>query len=229
MIIEELDTSIQHKMKKIEKKKAKPGKKTVKVVAKVDKSVKKAKINVKEAPKVKAKFQNISDQRKHAIEDVVKELVNEEAIPIVLYLIGRTKVSEFIIAQDLDLEIHKARNLLYRLLEHNILYFHRKKDKIKGWYICYWDFNEKIIPFQLEKIKTQKLAKLKERLDKESSSTFYMCKNACTRMDFEKSMEFNFKCPECGELMDEQNNSRTLEFLKERIAELDKDLKAYGK
>jgi transcription initiation factor TFIIE subunit alpha len=175
------------------------------------------------------RFQKISDSRKHAIEDVIKELVNEEAIPIVLYLIGRTKVSEFVIAQDLDLEIHKARNLLYRLLEHNVLYFHRKKDKIKGWYICYWDFNEKIIPFLLEKIKTQKLQKLKERLEKESSSTFYMCKNACTRMDFEKSMEFNFKCPECGELMDEQNNARTVEFLKERISELDKDLKAYDK
>ncbi len=177
----------------------------------------------------KSLFQKISDQRKTAIEDVVKELVNEDAIPIVLYLIGRTKVSEFVLAQDLDLEIHKARNLLYRLLEHNVLYFHRKKDKIKGWYICYWDFNEKIIPFLLEKIKTQKLQKLKERLEKESSSMFYMCKSACTRMDFEKSMEFNFKCPECGELMDEQNNSRTLEFLKERIADLDKDLKAYEK
>lgn len=235
-------------MKKIDKKQtAKPNVKPIKVdkavnVSKLvktskDKSTeknvikdsKKVKSAPKEVSKGKSKFQNISDQRKHAIEDVVKELVNEEAIPIVLYLIGRTKVSEFIIAQDLDLEIHKARNLLYRLLEHNILYFHRKKDKIKGWYICYWDFNEKIIPFQLEKIKTQKLAKLKERLDKESSSTFYMCKNACTRMDFEKSMEFNFKCPECGELMDEQNNLRTVEFLKERIAELDKDLKAYGK
>jgi len=179
--------------------------------------------------KDKSLFQKISDQRKSAIEDVIKELVNEEAIPIVLYLIGRTKVSEFVLAQDLDLEIHKARNLLYRLLEHNVLYFHRKKDKVKGWYICYWDFNEKIIPFLLEKIKSQKLQKLKERLEKESSSTFYMCKSACTRMDFEKSMEFNFKCPECGELMDEQNNARTLEFLKERIADLDRDLKAYGK
>jgi transcription initiation factor TFIIE subunit alpha len=169
-----------------------------------------------------AKFQKISDQRREAIENVVKELVSEEAIPIVLYLIGKTKVSEFIIANDLNLEIHKARNLLYKLLEHNILYFHRKKDKIKGWYICYWDFNEKIIPFLTEKIKKSRLQRLNERLNKESSSTFYMCKNACTRMDFEKAMEFNFKCPECGELMDEQNNARTVEFLQERIKELNK-------
>jgi len=172
----------------------------------------------------KAKFQKISNERRELIANVVKELVSEEATPIVLYLIGKTKVSEFVIAADLDFEIHKARNLLYKLLEHNILYFHRKKDKIKGWYICYWDFNEKIITFLDEKIKSGKLTKLKERLEKESSSTFYMCKNACTRMDFEKAMEFNFKCPECGELMDEQNNSRTVEFLQERIKELNSEI-----
>lgn len=180
------------------------------------------------APEIKAKFQKISNERREKIDEVVKELVNEEAIPIVLYLIGKTKVSEFIIAQDLNLEIHRARHLLYKLFETNILYFHRKKDKIKGWYICYWDFNEKIIDFLYEKIKVNRLQKLKERLDKESSSTFYMCKNACTRMDFEKAMEFNFKCPECGNLMDEQNNSRTLEFLQEKIKELDKEVKTFS-
>jgi transcription initiation factor TFIIE subunit alpha len=185
----------------------------------------KNKISLDKNPKVESgpKFQKISNERKQLIEEVVKELVNEEAIPIVLYLIGRTKVSEFTIAQDLDLEIHKARNLFYKLLEHNILYFHRKKDKIKGWYICYWDFNEKILPFLAEKIRQNKLGKLKDRLEKESTSTFYMCKNACTRMDFEKAMEFNFKCPECGELMDEQNNVRTVEFLQQRINELSKN------
>lgn len=173
---------------------------------------------VDEAPK--AKFQKITNERKEKIKNVVRELVSEEGIPIVLYLIGKTKVSEFTIANDLDMEIHKARNLLYKLFEHNILSFIRKKDKIKGWYICYWDFNEKSIPFLDEKIKKNKLQKLQERLEKESSATFYMCKNACTRMDFEKAMEFNFKCPECGELMDEQNNQRTIEFLQQKIKEL---------
>ena len=167
----------------------------------------------------------ISNDKKIMIEEVVKDLVGDEGISIVFYLIGKTRVSEFTVAQDLDLEIHKARNTLYKLLEHNILYFHRKKDKIKGWYICYWDFNEKVIPFLHEKILSNRMQKMRERLDKESSSTFYMCKSACIRMDFEKAMEFNFKCPECGELMDEQNNSRTVESLQERIRELGKKIK----
>jgi len=39
-------------------------------------------------------------------------------------------------------------------------------------------------------------------------------------MDFEKAIDFNFKCPECGEIMQEQDNKRTIEFLQERIKEL---------
>lgn len=184
------------------------------------KQPKKKKPKIDEA--LKAKFKKITNERKEKIENVVRELIGEEAIPIVLYLIGKTKVSEFTIANELDMEIHRARNLLYKLFEHNILTFIRKKDKIKGWYICYWDFNEKSIPFLDEKIKKNKLQKLQERLERESNATFYMCKNACTRMDFEKAMEFNFKCPECGELMDEQNNQRTIESLQQRIKELAK-------
>ncbi|MBN1275481.1 hypothetical protein JXA12_04295 [Candidatus Woesearchaeota archaeon] len=157
---------------------------------------------------------------KKLIEDVVKELVGEEALDIIFYLRGKTKISEFIIAEELDLEIHRTRNILYRLLEHNIVSFMRKKDKIKGWYICYWDFNEPIIPYLTEKIKNEKLAKLRERLAREEKGQFYLCRNACARMDFEKAIEFNFKCPECGEIMNQQDNTRTIEFLKQRIEEL---------
>lgn len=158
---------------------------------------------------------------KKLIEDVVKELVNEESLQIVFYLRGKTKISEFIIAEELDIEIHQTRNLLYRLLEHNIVSFIRKKDKIKGWYICYWDFNEQVIPYLSEKIRREKVVKLEERLDREQSGgQFFMCRNACARMDFEKAIEFNFKCPECGEIMNQQDNTRTIEFLKQRIKEL---------
>ena len=102
----------------------------------------------------------------------------------------------------------------------------RKKDKIKGWYICYWDFNEQLIPYIAEKLKKEKIRKMKERLAREQKGQFYMCKNACVRMDFEQAIEFNFKCPECGEIMNLQDNKRTIEFLKERIKELSGEKKA---
>ncbi len=159
--------------------------------------------------------------KKQIIEQVVTELVGPEGIPIVLYLRGKKKISEFIVAEELDYEIHETRNLLYRLLEHNIVTFLRKKDKIKGWYICYWDFNEGMVPILAEKIRQNKISKLNERLMREAANIFYMCKNACARMAFDNAFEFNFKCPECGQIMHEQDNARTIEFIKEKLKELD--------
>lgn len=156
------------------------------------------------------------------IIDVLKQVVPEEdAERILFYLRGKSNISEFIIAEELDLEIHRTRNLLYKLLDVNLVSFKRKKDKIKGWYICYWDFNETIIPHLEEKLRMDTIKKLKNRLDNEAEGFFYMCRFAHTRQGFEEAFEYNFKCPECGELMNQVDNSRTIEFLKKRISDLE--------
>lgn len=159
---------------------------------------------------------------KKMTEEVVTELVGDHALPIIDFLKGKTRISEFIIAEELEMEINETRNILYKLLDHNIVSFIRKKDRIKGWYICYWDFNEHMIPQLQNKMNGQKLEKMEERLQNEQGGTFFMCANTCVRMDFDKSMEQNFKCPECGALMHQQDNQRTVEFLKQRIEELRK-------
>ena len=158
---------------------------------------------------------------KEKLNQIVTELVNEEAIPLVQYLRGKKRISEFIIAEELELEIHRTRFLLYKLLENNIVSFIRKKDKIKGWYICYWDLNELIIDHVYNKLQREKIEKLKERLKREEENNFFMCRNACARMDFDRAMESHFRCPECGEIMYQQENERTIEFLKQRIKELE--------
>ena len=154
------------------------------------------------------------------IEQVVSELVGADAVEAVNYLADKENVSEFVIAEELDVEIHEMRNILYRSYEHNILTFNRKKDKKKGWYICYWNFNEEQIPHLVEKIRKQKLAKAQDRLAREENNQFYMCTNACVRMDFDKAVEYNFHCPECGDVQQMQDNARTVEFLTQRIKEL---------
>ncbi len=167
----------------------------------------------------------LSKPTKRQTEEVVTELVGEHALPIVEFLKGKTRISEFIIAEELEMEINETRNILYKLLEHNIVSFIRKKDRIKGWYICYWDLNERMIPQLEQKITKQKLERMEERLAKEESGIFYLCANACLRLAFEEAVEANFSCPECGALMHQQDNTRTIEFLKDRIKELRKKLK----
>lgn len=159
---------------------------------------------------------------KQRIIDVLKQVVPEEdAERIVFYLRGKSNISEFIVAEELDLEIHRTRNLLYKLLDENLVSFKRKKDKIKGWYICYWDFNEATVPHLEEKLRVETINKIKERLANEDGGFFYMCRSAHTRQNFETAFENNFKCPECGELMNQVDNSRTIDFLKKRLVELE--------
>ncbi|MFP4523617.1 MAG: hypothetical protein ACLFNM_03670, partial [Candidatus Woesearchaeota archaeon] len=162
------------------------------------------------------------------IQKVLRHVVPEEdAARICLYLQGKKNISEFIIAEELDLEIHRTRNILYKLLHTNLVRFKRKKDKIKGWYICYWDFNEDAVPFVEEKIRLEAIDKMKTRLLNEDGNYFYMCRFAHTRQNFEEAFENNFKCPECGEIMNQQDNERTVEFLKSRLDELQLIQKEY--
>ena len=157
-------------------------------------------------------------------DEVLTEVAGEEAIRIIDFIKDKKETSEFTIAEKTKIEIHKTRTILYKLFEANVATFIRRKDKIKGWYICYWDFAPQNINYAYKKLKKDRLEKLEVRLEKELGQQFFMCKNACARMNFEKAMDFEFKCPECGELMQQQDNSRTIEFLTNSINSLKKDL-----
>lgn len=166
---------------------------------------------------------------KERIIDVLQQIVpDKDAEDIVFYLQDKENISEFIIAEELDLEIHRTRNILYRLLDANVVSFKRKKDKIKGWYICYWDFNEPAISHLEEKLRLETIAKLKDRLSNEQGGFFYMCRHAHIRQNFEDAFESDFKCPECGELMNQQDNERTISFLTERITKLEAEQEAFA-
>jgi transcription initiation factor IIE alpha subunit len=43
-------------------------------------------------------------------------------------------------------------------------------------------------------------------------------------LDFDQATEFEFKCPECGTLLQQQENVRTIEHLKEKIQELETEM-----
>ena len=165
---------------------------------------------------------------KKRISTVLQQVIGDpDAEKIIFYLKDKSNISEFIIAEELDLEIHRTRKLLYRLLDSNIVSFKRKKDKIKGWYICYWDFNESAIPHLEEKYRQEEIEKIRERLNTEQGGIFYMCRYAHVRLGFEESFEQNFKCPECGQLMNQLDNERTISFLENKLTALEAEQAEY--
>lgn len=160
------------------------------------------------------------------IEDVVQEVAGEDILPLVNALKNKKNVSEFKLADSIKQEINVTRNMLYRLYDANLVSFTRKKDKKKGWYIYYWTFNTKNIKHLFKNIVTRKLEKLKDKLNKEKNSKFFSCDNKCMRLDFEQAIEFEFKCPECGELMNEDDNSQKIAEFEKQMKDFEKELKS---
>ena len=158
------------------------------------------------------------------VYEIVKEIVGEDSVKVVEFLKDKKNISDFKIAEKVKADIHEIRNILYRLYNYNLVTYYRKKDRQKGWYISYWTFNKKRIKDLMVQLHYSKMAKFTERLKIEEANkgNFYLCSNACVRVNFEKATDFEFKCPECGNLLNLQDNSKTIEFLQGKIEEMRK-------
>ncbi len=157
------------------------------------------------------------------VNETVVDAIGEEALPIVDFLKNRKNISEFIIAEKTGIEIHGVRNILYRMQKLNLATYKRKKDSKKGYYISYWTFHPKRIKDVVVELRKDKLERLKIRLQREEANKncFFICQYACARLDFEQATNVEFKCPECGNLLMQQDNSRTINNLKEQIKEIE--------
>jgi transcription initiation factor TFIIE subunit alpha len=158
------------------------------------------------------------------VEDVVKSVAGEDVLPLVKLLKNKKNVSEFKLAEALKLEINVTRNMLYRLYHSNLVSFIRRKDKKKGWYIYYWTFKLKQVKHLAVTLKKERIERLHDRLSREKESSFFVCPNSCMRLDFEQAVGFEFKCPECAAIMQQESNEEKISQLKDEIRALEKEI-----
>ncbi|MBW3012691.1 hypothetical protein KY340_00645 [Candidatus Woesearchaeota archaeon] len=159
------------------------------------------------------------------IENVISETAGPDVVPLVMKLKNKKNFSEFKLAEALKMEVNHTRNMLYRLLKHNLVSFIRRKDKRKGWYIYYWTFRLKQIKYVVTQLKKERLERLQERLKREQENYFFTCKNKCMRIGFENAVEFQYKCPECGELLIQEDNAEKIKEIQKDIKDIEKFLK----
>ena len=158
------------------------------------------------------------------IEEILVKILGEEGLPLIRELIGKENISEFDLAKKINQDIKLIRKRLYLLYNHNIVGFTRKKDKEKGWYIYYWTLLPESIRFSYYKMKKELLTRLRSDLEEELEELFFVCPNKCVRLNFDKSMEYEFHCPECGELINQDENQGRKEQLQKHISELEEEL-----
>ena len=74
-------------------------------------------------------------------------------------------------------------------------------------------------------LKKKRLSSLKNRLEREEDNYFFICDNNCIRLDFEQATDFSFKCPECGSLVNQEDNVEKIDNIKKEIKKLNRELK----
>ena len=158
------------------------------------------------------------------IEDVVRQVAGPDVLPLVQALKNKTNVSEFKLAESIKQEINITRNMLYRLYHANLVSFIRRKDKQKGWYIYYWTFKPNRVQPLMKDLKRQRIERLKERLLREKGEHFFTCKDKCMRLSFDQATDYNYKCPECGGLMHQEDNEEKIVKITKEISVLEEEL-----
>ena len=157
--------------------------------------------------------------------EILVDIIGEAGTNLIEELIGKENVSEFDLAKRTKKDIKVVRKMLYMLYNHNLVGFTRKKDKPKGWYIYYWTLLPESIKFSYFKTKRDLLERLKAQLDAEQEELFFVCPNDCVRLTFDQGMDFEFHCPECGELIHQDDGEKRKADLQKKIAKLEEEVK----
>ena len=163
---------------------------------------------------------------KKKIDDVVVRILGEEGLSLVSQLKEKENISEFDLAKKIKKDIKIVRKMLYVLYNYNLVGFHRKKDKEKGWYIYYWKLLSENIKFEHKKWKKELLSRLQERLEAECKELFFVCPSRCTRLTFDQALELEFHCPECGSLLGQDENEPKIREIRRKIGEIQEELRS---
>ena len=158
------------------------------------------------------------------IEEILTSILGEEGLPLIRQLMAKDNISEFDLATNITEDIKIVRRQLYILYNNNLVSFNRKKDKQKGWYIYYWTLLPDSIRFSYFKTKRDLLERLKQQLEEEMQELFFVCPSNCVRLNFDQAMDFEFHCPECGELINQDTSEEKINELKKRVDLLQEDL-----
>ncbi len=152
------------------------------------------------------------------IYDFVDKLSDKDITPLIDLLWNKENVSEFKLADKLETTVNLVRNMLYKLHSKGLVWFIRKKDKRKGWYIYYWTFDLKKALELLIIIKGERIKLLEVKLNQRQIDEYFSCPNKCVTFKYSTAMEYDFKCPECGNILKRLD-------VRKQIAQIKKEIK----
>ncbi|MBI2144560.1 hypothetical protein HYU17_05445 [Candidatus Woesearchaeota archaeon] len=154
--------------------------------------------------------------------EAVRAAAGKDAVGIVQIMAKRKDISEIEIARRTKLDIHHVRKILYMLHSNSLADYRKARDNGNGTYFSYWTFNRANAEQLFMRLHQERLQQTRKRLEEEAESQgFYICPDACTRAEFATAVQQSFKCGECGQLLSHEDNTRTIDFLREKVREME--------
>ncbi|MBU2562702.1 MAG: hypothetical protein KKF68_03515 [Nanoarchaeota archaeon] len=162
--------------------------------------------------------------RKKFLREVVIIVVGKQAEEIADLLDVNKHINEFLIAKKLDLTINQTRNILYKISDHGLVSFIRKKDKKKGWYTYFWKLEViKCLDF-LRNFLLKKIEQIKNQIRSRETKNFYICEKCNIEFNEENALLNDYTCNECGGIFSIKDNIKLLKELKKNLFRLEKEL-----
>ncbi|MDO8556811.1 MAG: hypothetical protein Q7R96_06605 [Nanoarchaeota archaeon] len=165
---------------------------------------------------------------RETVNQLLEEQLGKDTLPLIELIFSKENVSEFKLAEKLNITVNQVRSILYRLQEKNLVQFTRKKDKKKGWYVYFWTLDMKETRALFLKVRKKQLEYHQQQLGLEQAGSFFSCKSKCCRIPFEQALEVQFRCGECGELLNQEQNPKIQDQLKKQIEQLQHDIEVYS-
>lgn len=124
------------------------------------------------------------------------------------------------IASRTKLKVNDIRAVLNKLHYIGIIHYSKEKAKDSNWYTYTWFVKKDRITELLGERYKEELDKLEKKLKYEQDYIFFKCLNGCDKLPFELAYEYNFRCPECGHEMEQQDNNAEMKGIKEKIDQI---------
>jgi len=131
-----------------------------------------------------------------------------------------TGVTDEQISKKTGLRVNDIRAILNRLHYIGVIVYSKEKAKRSNWYTYTWFLKKARITELLGERYKEELGTLKEKLDMEQNYVFFKCSDGCERLPFELAFEYDFKCPECGNTMDQLNNNKEKTEIRKKIKDI---------
>ena len=171
----------------------------------------------KKKSNVKSSVSKVSKEQLTLLKEIIGRFAGETSIPIVDIIAGDKPVNEFKIAEKLNLTINQTRNILYKLSAQSIVSSVRKKDEKKGWYIYSWTIDVAKALGHFVDIKKKEIKNYEHLLHSRQTKGFYVCPNGDIETSEENALLHDFKCQECGQLLQPQNYEKEIAELQAKI------------